>query len=181
MAALTLVTRGSRSCQNSASFLCPAGRQIDDAMKDHKFTIIISVVAALYWVLESLIHLLIFLDPYFTAFLPTDGNELWMRSGMVVLMIFFGLYADIQTGKLLAKEREKQGVFVATVSSTQHILNNLLNQMQIALLSSDGVSSMGDETKSLFDQALREGKEQVIRLSSITEIDEATIRRSVQD
>ena len=153
---------------------------MDDAMKDHKFTIIITFVAAVYWVLESLIHRFAFLDSYRAAFLPTDGNELWMRLSIVVLIIVFGIYADIQIGKLLAKKREKQDVFIATVSSTQHILNNLLNQMQLALFDSDGNASMDDETRMKIKQALVEGKEQVTRLSSITEIDEATIRKSIE-
>jgi len=153
---------------------------MDDAMKNHKFTIIITFVAAVYWVFESLIHHFVFLDSYRAAFLPTDVNELWMRLGIVMLIIVFGIYADIQTGKLLAKEREKQDVFIATVSSTQHILNNLLNQMQIVLFSSGGSASMDDETRKLFKQALVEGKEQVFRLSSITEIDEGTIRKSME-
>ena len=153
---------------------------MDDAMKNHKFTIIITFLAAVYWVFESLIHHFVFLDSYRAAFLPTDVNELWMRLGIVMLIIVFGIYADIQTGKLLAKEREKQDVFIATVSSTQHILNNLLNQMQIVLFSSGGSASMDDETRKLFKQALVEGKEQVFRLSSITEIDEGTIRKSME-
>ena len=149
-------------------------------MKNYKFTTIITVVAAVYWVFESLIHYFIFLDSYRAAFLPMDGNELWMRLGIVVLIIVFGVYVDIQTEKLLAKEREKKDVFIATVSSTQHILNNLLNQMQIILFGSDGSAPIDDETKKMFKQALVEGKEQVSRLSSVTEIDEAAIRESIE-
>ena len=149
-------------------------------MKNYKFTINITFVAAAYWVFESLIHHFIFLDSYRVAFLPMDGNELWMRLGIVVLIFVFGFYVDIQTGKLLAKEREKKDVFIATVSSTQHILNNLLNQMQIVLFGSGGSASMDDETKKIFKQALVKGKEQVSRLSSVTEIDEAAIRESIE-
>ncbi|MCH8136253.1 MAG: hypothetical protein IIB77_09780 [Proteobacteria bacterium] len=94
-------------------------------MKNRKFTVVVTIAAALYWVAESLIHIFVFQDPDF-AFLPTDIDELWMRLDIVVLMIIFGIYADIQTGRLLAKEQEKREVYIATVSSTQHILNNLL-------------------------------------------------------
>jgi len=148
-------------------------------MKNCKFTIVITIVAALYWVAESLLHKFIFLD-FRSTFIPTDIHELWMRSGFVVLMIFFGIYADIQSGKLVAKEQEKREVFIATVSSTQHILNNLLNQMQVALVNADGIKALDDETRKLFKQALVEGKEQVIRLSSVTELNEATIRKSIE-
>jgi hypothetical protein len=148
-------------------------------MKNRKFTVVVTIAAVLYWVAESLIHIFVFQDPEF-AFLPTDINELWMRLGIVVLMIIFGFYADIQTGKLLAKEQEKREVFIATVSSTQHILNNLLNQMQVALVDADGVKALDDETRKLLKQALVKGKEQVIRLSSVTELDGVTIRKSIE-
>lgn len=148
-------------------------------MKNRKFTVVVTIAAASYWVAESLIHIFVFQDPEF-AFLPTDIDELWMRLGIVVLMIIFGIYADIQTGKLLAKEQEKREVFIATVSSTQHILNNLLNQMQVALVDADGVKALDDETRKLLKQALIKGKEQVIRLSSVTELDGVTIRKSIE-
>jgi len=148
-------------------------------MKNRKFTVVVTIAAASYWVAESLIHIFVFQDPEF-AFLPTDINELWMRLGIVVLMIIFGIYADIQTGKLLAKEQEKREVFIAMVSSTQHILNNLLNQMQVALVDADGVKALDDETRKLLKKALIKGKEQVIQLSSVTELDGVTIRKSIE-
>lgn len=148
-------------------------------MKNRKFTVVVTIAAALYWVAESLIHIFVFQDPDF-AFLPTDIDELWMRLDIVVLMIIFGIYADIQTGRLLAKEQEKREVYIATVSSTQHILNNLLNQMQVALVDTDGVKTLDDETRKLLKRALIEGKEQVIRLSSVTELDGVTIRKSIE-
>jgi hypothetical protein len=52
--------------------------------------------------------------------------------------------------------------------------------MQIVLFGSGGSASMDDETKKMFKQALVEGKEQVTRLSSVTEIDEAAIRESIE-
>jgi len=148
-------------------------------MKGYKYTFIISIVAALYWVAEALLHEFIFKDPD-SAFFPTNINELWMRSAIVVLMILFGVYIDIQTRKLLAKEEEKREVFFATVSSTQHILNNLLNQLQIALVNANGTSALDDETRKLLKQALVESKEQVMRLSSVTELDRASIRKSIE-
>jgi hypothetical protein len=153
---------------------------MDDPMRNRKFTIIIIFVIAVYWMFESLIHHLVFLDSYRAAFLPTDDNELWMRLGVVVLIFVFGIYAEIQTGKLLAKEREKQDVFIATVSSAQHILNNLLNQMQIVLYGSDGDAPLDDATRKMFKRALVEGKEQIDRLSSVTEIDKTSIRESIE-
>jgi hypothetical protein len=117
-------------------------------MRKYKYTIIICIAATLYWTAEALLHVFVFSDPE-SGFFPADINELWMRSAIVVLMILFGIYADIQTRRLLAKEEEKRDVFVATVSST------------------------------LLKQALVEGKEQVIRLSSVTDLEGATIRKSI--
>jgi hypothetical protein len=148
-------------------------------MRKYKYTIIICIAAALYWAAEALLHIFVFSDPE-SGFFPTDINELWMRSAIVVLMILFGIYADIQTRNLLAKEEEKRDVFVATVSSTQHILNNLLNQLQLALVDTDETGALDEETRKLLKQALVEGKEQVIRLSSVTDLEGAAIRKSIE-
>ena len=69
--------------------------------------------------------------------LPSNFNELWMRVLIVVLMICFGIFGDAWSRRLVTKEDEKRQIFIATVSSTQHILNNLLNQIHVVFLQMD--------------------------------------------
>ena len=71
-------------------------------------------------------------------------------------------------------------MYVATVRSTQHILNNLLNQLQLAFLDLEKEHCMESETRKLLEKSIREGKEQVERLSSVSEISGESIEESVR-
>ncbi len=103
-----------------------------------------------------------------------------MRSLVIVLLIVIGLKGDDRAGKIDAAEREKREIFVATASSTQHVLNNLLNQLQLVFFKADEAHELGDETRELLERSIKEAKEQVARLSSVTNLDEETIRKSVR-
>ena len=148
-------------------------------MKDRHLTILFTILAVLWWPFESFIHYYIFHESSFDL-LPTDTNELWMRSLVFVMLVCLGVYADRQTGKIVAKEQQKRDIYLATVSSTQHILNNLINQLQICLYPKDENHGIDEETAKLLRQSLQESRDQVVRLSSISELDDDTIRQSVQ-
>ncbi|MDH4107738.1 MAG: hypothetical protein OEW35_05450 [Gammaproteobacteria bacterium] len=134
--------------------------------------------AALYWLLESALHALVF-DGTSFEFWPADPNELSMRLTIVVLIVLFGCYADGRTRALLRKEREKQEVFNATVSSAMHIINNLLNQMQYFKMKAEDSGEFDRATLDLYDRTMDEGQELLARLSSVDELSEDTIRLAV--
>jgi len=136
-------------------------------------------LALLYWFIESVLHRFVYAEEFFEI-VPSDFNEFWMRVYIVVLIVGFGMFADNRAKKLQETEKEKHEVFLATVSSTQHILNNLLNQMQLAFLDLDQRHNLDDQTRKLLEQSIREGKEQVDRLSSVTEISSKSIEESVK-
>lgn len=102
-----------------------------------------------------------------------------MRIVIVVLLILFGLYADYQTKSILQKEKEKRILFNATVSSTQHIVFNLLNQMQFYKIEADKSNVFDEEVNTLYEQTMKEGKELVDKLSAVDELTEENIIKSV--
>jgi hypothetical protein len=148
-------------------------------MGKNRFTLLGVMLALFYWVAESTIHRFVYLDEVFEI-VPSDSNEIWMRIVIVVLIIGFGIFADNRARRIRKKEAEKREVFLATVRSSQHILNNLVNQMQIVLFDSDGRPGLEDETRRLLDRSIRQGKEQVECLSSVTEMDSNSIEDSVR-
>ena len=79
----------------------------------------------------------------------------------------------------ILKEKEKRIVFDATVRSTQHILNNLLNQMQYFKMVADETNAFDDEVNEIYKNTIKEGKELVIKLSSVEELTEENIIGSV--
>jgi len=137
------------------------------------------IVASLFWLLKSLIHWYIFAEVEFQL-LPTDANEFWMRVIIFLLIIAVGVLADNRAARNDAVEKEKREIFDATVSSSQHVVNNLLNQVQVLFLDLDNDNRLSDEGREHLEESIREGKDQIARLSSVTAIDEASIRGSVR-
>lgn len=136
-------------------------------------------MALLYWFAESVIHRFVYAEEFFEV-VPSDVNEFWMRLLIIVLIIGFGFFADNRASKIKRTEREKHQVYVATVRSTQHILNNLMNQMQLAFLDLEKEHCLESETKKLLERSIRESKQQVERLSSVSNISSESIEDSVK-
>ncbi|WP_299017433.1 hypothetical protein [uncultured Photobacterium sp.] len=142
------------------------------------FTFKAALLSALFWIIESLIHQLFFSDGRFEI-IPPEANELWMRVVIVILVICFGIYADFQTKILLKKEEEKRLIFKATVCSSQHIVNNLLNQMQFFRMKADEHNVFNSEVIELYDQSLLEGQRLMELLSNVDDLTVQNIRMSV--
>jgi hypothetical protein len=147
-------------------------------MKNRRMTILATIVAVLYWMAESFIHRFVFAEESFEI-IPSNFNELWMRVLIVVLMIFFGIFGDTWSRRLVTKEDEKRQIFIATISSTQHILNNLLNQIQVVFLKMDDEHRVDAETREMLKRSLKDAQVQVQKLSAVTKLDEDVIRESV--
>ena len=88
------------------------------------------IFASLYWVIESVIHQLVFHEHDF-EFIPTDPHELWMRSTVTILLILFGVVNDVYSKMLLKKEAQKKEVYLSMLRATKHILHNFLNKMTL--------------------------------------------------
>lgn len=148
-------------------------------MRQRRFTIFGICLALLYWIAESVIHRYIYAEDFF-EFVPSDLNEFWMRALIIFLIVGFGIFADNRAATIRKKEREKREVFLATVGSTQHILNNLLNQLQLVFFELDDRHELASKTRKLLKRSIKEGKEQVERLSAVTEMRGESIEKSVK-
>ena len=148
-------------------------------MERRKFTLLGFGLAILYWFAESGIHRFVYAEAFFEV-VPSDVNEFWMRLLIVALIVSFGLFADNRSRKVRESEQEKHAVFVSTVRSTQHILNNLMNQLQLVFFDLEKEHCLESETKKLLEKSIREGKEQVERLSSVSDISSESIEDSVK-
>ena len=148
-------------------------------MDRYKFSLMGLGLALVYWFAESVIHRFVYQEAFFEI-LPSDQNEFSMRLLIIVLIVGFGLFADNRARKIRKSEQEKHAVYVATVRSTQHILNNLLNQLQLAFLDLEKEHCLESETRKLLERSIRESKEQVQRLSSVSEVNSESIEDSVR-
>ncbi|MDH5232041.1 MAG: hypothetical protein OEZ58_02135 [Gammaproteobacteria bacterium] len=148
------------------------------SLQDLKYSISAFIVAICYWLLDSSIHYVVFTEPAIEL-IPHDANELWMRIMLFLLLVSFGFYVDHNNKLLRKKELEKQKIFLATVHSSHHIVNNLLNQMQYFQQEAMQSHTFNQEMIELYEQSMREGESLLKRLSEVNDIDETTIINSV--
>lgn len=148
-----------------------------ELMKNPTYLLITIGLSTAYWILESSIHWLVFTGEF--EIIPDDPNELWMRLLLILLFIVFGLYVDYKTAQLNQKEQEKRRIFNAAVQSTQHILNNLLNQIMYIKMQLEEDEVLSDELKQTLEDILASGSNQVQALSQVEDMSEDAIRQSV--
>lgn len=108
--------------------------------------------------------------------------ELFEADELIIPTIVFSLFAlvfcfiQIKQTKI---EAEKAKIYTAMLSSTYHILNNLLNQMQLFRITATETPDFNRDTLSKFDESVDEAKFLIKKLSEISAIDEASIKASV--
>ena len=78
------------------------------------------------------------------------------------------------------KEQEKIGIYAAMLSSTHHILNNFLNQMQLVKITADNTPGFDKKVLDLYDTIMQDAEKQIQELSNLPEITEETIKESVK-
>jgi uncharacterized membrane protein (DUF106 family) len=149
-------------------------------MKNRKYTIIAVGIAFVFWFLDASIHYYIYDEPNF-EFIPDNFNELWMRTVIILLAILFGVYADSSIKKLLIKEKQLEAarVYNSMTCATQHILNNLLNQMQLFKIEALKSNDFDREIIKLYDNSINEATELIQKLSHVENITDENIWASV--
>lgn len=77
------------------------------------------------------------------------------------------------------KQKEKENIYRATIHGTQHILNNLLNQLYIIKREIENHPTFSKDVAGKFDSMLIEAGNLVENLSSVENVEEEEIRKSV--
>lgn len=77
------------------------------------------------------------------------------------------------------KEQEKREIYLSMVQASQHILNNLLNQMQLFKIEAEKTADFNPDILKLFDVSLKEAGDLVNKLSNVSELTQDNIKNSV--
>ncbi len=147
-------------------------------MTHYRYKVVGIVVAALFWLVDSVTHKFFYGEEIF-EWIPSSGNELWMRTAIVVLLVSLGAYTDYHTARLLREEDEKLRVYTSTISVSHHILHNFLNKMQLFRLEAERSADFNKSRLALYDQVIAETSEQIKRLEAVSEISEEGIKAAV--
>jgi len=105
-----------------------------------------------------------------------------MRIVIFLLIVLFGLFTDFHVRSIIKKERElvAQHIYRSTLRATHHILNNLLNQLQLFKLEALRSKDFNKEVLAYFDTALNEASVLIKRLSAIKSVSEDNIKDSIK-
>ena len=76
-------------------------------------------------------------------------------------------------------EHEKYEIYRAMAQSTQHILNNFLNQMMLFELTANKIDQFPNDVKVLIKEVINDSARKVEELSNIQEISAENIRKTV--
>ena len=147
-------------------------------MKKYKLTLIGLTIAVVF-----LLGTVIFdLDLFERVHRAIDSRESYEIDEFIIPIIIFGIFAffdKTRRQKLRKIEDEKVKIYKAMMSSTHHILNNFLNQMELFKMIAEDTPGFNPEVLSLYEKTIEEASTQVEALSNITSIDEASIHASV--
>ena len=118
------------------------------------------------------------------------GGEFWAVISNRVIALFaiwvtavLVLRWKLQAKKLLtaneAIEKEKEKIYLATIHGAQHITNNLLNELKIVEFEIENHPEFDKEVSSMFNDMLTEANNLIKNLSSVENIDDDVIRKSI--
>lgn len=97
-----------------------------------------------------------------------------------ILIVLFTLTIDLVRKYRKDKiELEKAKIYRAMLSSSHHILNNFLNQMQLFKITAEGCADFDKEVLSAYDGIMNEAQKQIEALRKVNKIDADEIRGSV--
>jgi hypothetical protein len=91
------------------------------------FLLLSLLLAAVFWVLESLIHAYAFhADGDTFVLIPGDPNELWMRLVICGLIVLFGIYADHAVARLRESQQQSERLRARLEDSLTKVLSGFV-------------------------------------------------------
>lgn len=104
-----------------------------DIKKKHYYIFIAISLALSFWLLDSAIHYHWYSEQEFEI-IPSDNNELWMRSAIFILLTTFGLFADFTSRKInKINEIETQADNISRAKKQWELIVDSLPQLIIAI------------------------------------------------
>lgn len=97
-----------------------------------------------------------------------------------IVLFFVFLFIDIyRRSKRIQVENAKLSIYKAMLSSSHHILNNFIYQMDIFKMTAEDTPGFDAKILSFYEDIISNTSHQIYSLSNLNEIDEYSIRTSV--
>ncbi len=149
-------------------------------MNKYKLTLIGFVLSV--FIYFSTIFLDLDLFEQFIEFLSSI-DHLEVDEILIPLFIFFlFLFIDtVRNSKKVQVENAKLNIYKAMLSSSHHILNNFIYQMDIFKITAEDTPGFDAKVLAFYEDIISNASHQIDSLSSLTTIDEFSIRMSVMN
>ena len=108
-----------------------------------------------------------------------NNLEAYEIDELIIPFFMFAFVDGFKRNRLNKVNREKLKIYTAMMSSTQHILNNFLNQMQLFKLTAEDTPNFDSEVLGLYDEIIDEAKMQITALGNVNHINENSIHEAV--
>lgn len=145
----------------------------------HVILIVSFIFAAMSWLGESLVHFAILEHGHPFELVPSDSNELWMRSVICSLIVVFGFYAQSHANKKLDVKEEKMRTLKATINTVEDRIGNALSGIKLLLVSAENSKLVNRETCEKATILIDEAFEDLRKLSSVTAINEKQLYKDI--
>jgi len=113
---------------------------------------------------------------FFKSVEDYEVDEIFIGAFIFIVCLSVDLLRQKRDQKV---EHEKLKVYRAMISSSHHILNNFLNQMQLFKITAENTPGFDQDVLSLYDTIMKEATDQIKALSSVNELSEKNIQESV--
>ncbi|MDY8136407.1 hypothetical protein [Aquimarina sp. 2201CG5-10] len=147
-------------------------------MNKYKLTLIGLVLALFVYVTSIALEL-----DLFERFLALMSSlEPYEIDELIVPLVIFFLFLFIDThqrSKKIEIENAKLNIYKAMLSSSHHILNNFIYQMDIFKLTAEDTPGFDAKILAFYEDIINNTADQINSLSNLSTIDEYSIRTSV--
>ena len=147
-------------------------------LKKYNLTLVGLAVSALTYAIIMVAELEIFeaFVEFVEEFEAIELDEIFIPLGLFLLFAFIDLFHRHRVQRV---EIEKQKVYEAMLSSSNHVLNNLINQMQLFRFYAEETEGFPKDALRIYDETIEEASAKIKAMANVTKVDEEEISLSV--
>lgn len=146
-------------------------------MNRYRLTIVGLIIAISVYLINRFLEINLFEYVLnFFASLDKPILELVIPGIIVISFISIDFYRNSRISQL---EKTKQGIYKAMLSSSHHILNSFLYQMDIFKITAEHTPGFDAKTLAYYEDIVDDTSDKINSLSNLESIDEYSIKTSV--
>ena len=141
-------------------------------MGSYKYVSIAGLIAALFWMADSFIHLFLTRDGVFEI-IPSNLNELFIRILIAILIIGFGIYVDYSMNKrIIGMEEEnldeKKKIYKDSRNEATEILREFLRDVEYFESEAENIGGFDSNTIQHLEEALKKTRDRLDDVGDLT-------------